>query len=180
MFYTTKRMRIWMTIMYILIILMGIFILSFGTVTIFSYIIWGWNFSYGLIYLYRILIEHPLLKKRMLQSNDFKIIEVNSGAYKIEQKIDYFRYTYLKIDARYFEDNDELIFYDVESTKELKGFMGILFGRKLTFSYSGLLRDSQKTDLKFKEEYFNKLSKYIKNNKIEDRKRKLLKINNLN
>ena len=50
-----------------------------------------------------------------------------------------------------------------------------MFGHKLFFSYSKEFDDDR--DYDFKKKYHKKLQNYIKNYTIEDRKRKLLKIN---
>lgn len=165
---------IWIFIMILSIIflfILPIIIPSFS-LNIFLVIIWIYNLSISLINLYKEIFEEKIIKNKLIKSDNFKLIEKNEkiGEYKLKQKINYLYFNEFEI--TFIKLYGNIMLTEIESIQKLKGIKAFFWNKNI---FMALINNGD-----FEKTYFNKIENYIDNHILEDRKRKLLKLNNLN
>lgn len=142
------------------------------------HLIWYWNIFFFSTSIYRDFLQPKIIKKKLLNSDNIKILEeINSGSvidyaiYELEHNIDYkFKKTFL---VRLIKDKNEKKIY-IHQKERNKGFLGFLLGYFI-ISY----------DKKENEYFFNKYEKkielelLIRDKLLFERKRKFKKLQKL-
>lgn len=162
-----------MKITSIIIILAGIFFIQYSSSIIIKGI-WTFNIIFNLLLLYR-SFESKIVLKKLLKSDNIKIIKNEGSIYSIEHYMNYFNHPVILCEVIY-STAPEYLHFSLKTENNKRNFFTRFFLGELYMFYSSP-NDLNNEKEKALKEYSEKIKNYIENTLVEDRKRKLRKIN---